>query len=185
MNVISRQAWGAVPPTSIATIGPVGTVYAHTQASVIDQSMTPEQEAAIMRRIQRFHMAHDDPATPEHEGRDFSDIAYSFLIFPSGRVYEEAGAGLTAGTRARSTSGRSPSASLATATSRTRRPSRSRRSASSEPLARSSERSSSTTESWDTQTILVSRSPVQGSLSIRGSMNFDCPLRGRRTPWRY
>jgi hypothetical protein len=65
--IISREAWGAVPPTSINTIGPVDTVYAHTQARVIDQSMTPEQEAAVMRDIQRFHMAPDDPTTPDLE----------------------------------------------------------------------------------------------------------------------
>jgi hypothetical protein len=109
MEVIPRSAWGAAPPRSIRTIGPVDDVYAHTQAAAIDQTMTPAQEAAVMRGMQDFHMSPPGRLPRVRAffariirrirppGRGFSDIAYSFVIFPSGRTYEGRGWGRSHG----------------------------------------------------------------------------------------
>lgn len=104
-DIVSRSQWGARPPRSRTTRKPsaVTTVYIHwpgapgtlrdeqddnektanecvlpaefmARASRID---TIAEERAYMREIQAFHM----------DQRGWSDFAYNYMIFRSGRVY--------------------------------------------------------------------------------------------------
>lgn len=90
--IIPRGAWGARPPKAIFPTGPARVVWAHNTAGrVMSPEATQEDEEARLRAIQNFHMNPDDPSTEAVEGREWSDIAYSFLIAPSGRRYEGRG----------------------------------------------------------------------------------------------
>jgi hypothetical protein len=92
--IIRRAAWGARPPKDIFPTGPARVVWAHnTAGAVMSPQASQADEAARLRAIQNFHMGPDNPATEAVEGRDWSDIAYSFLIAPSGRRYEGRGWG--------------------------------------------------------------------------------------------
>ena len=80
--MFSRSAWGAMSPRGRAKMGSVGQVWVHHTAG--PSPTAPDAEAAEMRAIQRFHMG----------TKQWSDIAYSFVVFPSGRVYEGRGWGV-------------------------------------------------------------------------------------------
>lgn len=90
--IIPRAAWGARPPEDIFPTGPARVVWAHNTAGpVMSPQASKADEEARLRAVQSFHMNPDDPSTAAREGRGFSDIAYSFLIAPSGRRYEGRG----------------------------------------------------------------------------------------------
>lgn len=55
----------------------------HTADSGLPATATVDQEHAYLRRIEDFHM----------RSRGYVAIAYSYVIFPSGRVYEGRGFG--------------------------------------------------------------------------------------------
>ena len=84
MNVISRKTWGAKPPRSARqkmNLPAVGTYIHHTVTSGITRS--PSKEQSHMRELQNIAFS-----------RGFADISYSFVIFPSGRVYKGRGWGV-------------------------------------------------------------------------------------------
>lgn len=83
MDVVTRSEWGAKRPKSRRLIQlPVKKLWLHHTAG-------SERGAAGVRRIQDFHMA------PKPHGRDWSDIAYSWVYCPYERkVYEARGAGV-------------------------------------------------------------------------------------------
>lgn len=82
MNVIPRHAWDAAPPLRPPSriSGPVSKIFLH---HTVTDSGPPEREAELMRHVQQI--AFD---------RGFSDISYSFLVFPTGNTYEGRGFGI-------------------------------------------------------------------------------------------
>ena len=86
-KVFSRKEWGALPARSNPgkVKDPVGQVFIHTSVtSQLPKKATVKQEKEAMLVLQGIAF-----------GRGFSDISYSFVIFPSGRVYEGRGWGVT------------------------------------------------------------------------------------------
>lgn len=84
MEVISRKAWGAKPARTARqkmTLPAKGTYIHHTVTS--GGKRTAAQEREHMRELQQIAFS-----------RGFSDISYSFVIFPSGRVYRGRGWGV-------------------------------------------------------------------------------------------
>jgi len=81
-TIISRKKWGAAPPQGRPvktkwTAG--GTVWVHhTEGTELPATTAIQNEYQVMRSIQRFHQ----------KTRGWSDIGYSYVIFPSGRIYE-------------------------------------------------------------------------------------------------
>lgn len=86
VDIVTRAEWGARPPRGFSTMStPSEKVYIHHTAG-------HERGAAGMRQIQDLHMA------PEPAGRDFQDIAYSFVIDgEDGVIYEGRGVGIKGG----------------------------------------------------------------------------------------
>lgn len=80
-DIISRSRWGARQPESRTTRPPgqVNTVFLHWPGAPGSLSgvNTPAEERQWMRDTQRFHM----------ETRGWSDFAYNYAMFRSGRVY--------------------------------------------------------------------------------------------------
>lgn len=96
LYVGSRKTWGAAPPNGQGLkhtpwSGGVHVRVHHTAGAVDAVRFNYEAEAdyvkgrdaqeAVMRRIQRFHQ----------RDRGWVDIAYNYVIFPSGDVYEGRG----------------------------------------------------------------------------------------------
>lgn len=82
--IITRSQWAARPPKSTTRLKhPVDTVFIHHTAGTVPQR-TLEAEQAKMRAIQREHQVN----------RGWSDIGYSFVIMPSGRIGEGRGWGV-------------------------------------------------------------------------------------------
>lgn len=83
--IIGRSAWGARNPKDEPThmSMPQKDVFIHHEASRFTSTATAD-EVAAMRQIQNFHM----------DTRGWNDIAYSFVVFPSGRVYAARGFGI-------------------------------------------------------------------------------------------
>jgi hypothetical protein len=81
-RIIPRSEWGARPPKRVHRISlPTPRLWIHHTAG-------NERGAAGMRSIQNFHM----------DGRDWADIAYSFVIDnDDGKIYEGRGAGIAGG----------------------------------------------------------------------------------------
>ena len=79
MDVTTRDQWGAAPPRKpLGRIsGPVSKIFIH---HTVTESGPPENEQQLMRKVQEIGF-----------GKGFSDISYSFLVFPTGRVYEGRG----------------------------------------------------------------------------------------------
>lgn len=87
MRIISRSEWGARAPRSrsrrfLNNQSP--TVHYNGQATRLHAGSTEAEERAFMRSTQNFHM----------DGRGWSDLAYNFVVFPSGRIYEGRGWGI-------------------------------------------------------------------------------------------
>jgi hypothetical protein len=82
-RVISRARWGAKPPKS--RLGALAStrdgLFVHHTVSAAPWSRKAER--AEMRNLQQIAFS-----------RGFSDISYSFIVFPSGRVYEGRGKGV-------------------------------------------------------------------------------------------
>jgi hypothetical protein len=78
-RVVPRSEWGASPPKSVAPMSSTtnGLFVHHTVAGA---PVTVAGEKAEMRNLQRIAW-----------GRGFQDISYSFIVFPSGRIYEGRG----------------------------------------------------------------------------------------------
>lgn len=84
LEVYSRADWGAKPPASplVPAENPRKKLYWHNTAGVQPgEGWTFEQECSQMRATEAYHV----------DVRKFRAIAYSFVIFPSGRVYEGRG----------------------------------------------------------------------------------------------
>lgn len=81
MEIISRQAWGARPPKSRSTAVRRRRVKWHWTVTCHPATASPASEAQHMRGIQSHHM----------DTNGWSDIAYNYVVFPSGRVYEARG----------------------------------------------------------------------------------------------
>lgn len=81
MKIFSRSEWGARPPKSVTLISnlPTPESWIHHSAGV-----PGSDEKAYMRSIQNYHMNHNK----------WSDIGYSFMVFPSGNIYEGRGWGV-------------------------------------------------------------------------------------------
>jgi hypothetical protein len=83
MKIFNRKDWAAREPkceTKLAT--PVDVVYIHHTADNLSWGGVGA-ECDYLLRIQRTHM--DDP------DRDYCDIAYNYVVFPSGRTYRGRG----------------------------------------------------------------------------------------------
>lgn len=80
IRIRSRSSWGAprTPGGSIQRLSSSSIPIVHHTGSFygINKNSSKAQEAAVLRNIRSYHM-----------GKGWSDIAYSHLIFPSGRVY--------------------------------------------------------------------------------------------------
>lgn len=89
MHIISRKHWGARDPRSNrSSQSPQGVreLFLHWPGEGVESYAsvnTPQEEEAAMRKYQDFHM----------DGRGWADFAYSFAVFPSGRVYRGRGMG--------------------------------------------------------------------------------------------
>lgn len=83
MNVITRQQWGARSPkqTPIPISVVVHDIFIHHSAS---PAPLPNEEVAAMRSVQNFHM----------DTNGWNDIGYSYVVMPSGNVYEGRGWGI-------------------------------------------------------------------------------------------
>lgn len=81
-KIYSRASWGARPASVVRRYrwpsGISPTVH-HTAGDFSGRTRKAEQQH--MRFLQSFHM----------DSRNWSDIGYNFVIFPSGRVYEGRG----------------------------------------------------------------------------------------------
>lgn len=85
MKATSRKVWGAAPPRGSigGVIEPTHKHFGHcTVTAAIPASASVATEMACMRSLQQIAFA-----------RGFFDISYSFVIFPSGRIYEGRGWG--------------------------------------------------------------------------------------------
>lgn len=86
LEVVSRKDWGARPARANPgkVDDPVSQVFIHTSVTAqLPKDATKQQEKDAMLVLQGIAF-----------GRGFSDISYSFVIFPSGRVYEGRGWGV-------------------------------------------------------------------------------------------
>ena len=82
MEIIGREEWAARSARSVSTLVRKGSVKLHWTVTCVPPNATFEAEAKHMREsLQGLHM----------DSRGWSDIAYNFVVFPSGRVYEGRG----------------------------------------------------------------------------------------------
>lgn len=90
-EVVSRTTWGARAPRYVAYMRlPAPDVWTHHTAGPPvygGANATEATERAYVRGVQDFHM----------DGRGWSDIAYSFIVMPSGRIYVGRGFARTGG----------------------------------------------------------------------------------------
>lgn len=93
LELISRDEWGAAPPSSTVKMLPGKDVCIHHTAGPFT-SLSRTAEIAKVRGIQAFHMTSPTASPP---GRGFADIAYNDLVAPSGRVYVGRGPGVKGG----------------------------------------------------------------------------------------
>jgi len=83
--IVSRTTWGARAPKAIYRMRlPVAETWIHHTADAGPPSPTLDGEARFMRATQDFHM----------NTRGWNDIAYSYMIMPSGNIYEGRGWGV-------------------------------------------------------------------------------------------
>lgn len=82
-RVIPRSAWGARAPRAESPLASTSNgVFIHHTVGPAPDGL--DAEINEMRAIQNFHM----------DSRGWNDIAYSFVVFPSGRIYEGRGKGV-------------------------------------------------------------------------------------------
>jgi hypothetical protein len=89
VEVVPRSVWGARPPKSVKNITTSEFLFVHH--SVTDDGDDDynyhEDEHALVRQIQNYHM----------DTKGWQDIAYSFMVGQSGRVYMGRGWGVAGG----------------------------------------------------------------------------------------
>lgn len=88
MHIHSRKSWSARSPRAgreHQDPHAVREFFVHWPGEGVASyaNLSQAQEEAIMRKFQNFHM----------DGRGWNDFAYSFAVFPSGRIYR--GRGMT------------------------------------------------------------------------------------------
>ncbi len=87
MRIITRGQWGArkFENPTVNHLTKASCLFVHHSESTIAQgaNATMAQEIAHLKNIESFHM----------DTRGWSAIAYNFIVFPSGRVYEGRGFG--------------------------------------------------------------------------------------------
>lgn len=103
MNLVHRKGWGARPATSTQRFtAPAKMTYVHHSVTslppsyfdLLEQSCKARTAAARKKardgyeRIEKAHMRYLQEIA---FGRGFSDISYSFVVFPSGNVYKGRG----------------------------------------------------------------------------------------------
>lgn len=84
VEIVSRKDWGAKPhrgTRSKMAMPAIGSFIHHTVTPGGER--TPAQERAHMRELQQIAFS-----------RGFQDVSYSFVIFPSGRIYKGRGWGV-------------------------------------------------------------------------------------------
>lgn len=85
VTVVSRLTWGARKAKTISRLAlPAPNTFVHHTADLGPSSPTFDAEARFMQHTQAFHM----------DTKGWVDIAYSFVIMPSGTVYEGRGWGV-------------------------------------------------------------------------------------------
>jgi len=86
VNVITRAQWGAGPKrgSDVSAKLPWGEVVIHTEAGSQRAPASEGTEKGWIRAIEAFHVG---------PSRGWDGIAYSFLIAPSGRIFEGRGWG--------------------------------------------------------------------------------------------
>lgn len=79
--VISRTGWGAREPRDPLTANPIGSgsvcFLHHSEFPTLPKSASRQTEQQRLRDIEAVHM----------DERGWDAIAYSYIVFPSGRVY--------------------------------------------------------------------------------------------------
>ncbi len=88
-KIVTRKQWNAKPPKkALPNITPSSvTVHYDGAAKVVAKNETAE--IAKVRQIQMYHMFNRTNAAGKPD--TFTDIAYSYLIGPSGNIYEGRG----------------------------------------------------------------------------------------------
>lgn len=81
MKIIPRASWTNRKVNLSLINEPVPESYVHHLAMTVDKNLSRAGEEAVMRGTEAFHI----------NGRGMSAIAYSYVIFQSGRVYEGRG----------------------------------------------------------------------------------------------
>lgn len=92
MDIYTRKDWGAKPPKeprSAMRLPAEGTYIHHTVTGLPTNYPTAKPSAQIA-----MEKAHMQQLQSIAFSRDFNDISYSFVIFPSGRVYKGRGWGV-------------------------------------------------------------------------------------------
>jgi hypothetical protein len=82
VEIVTREQWGAVPPTGTTT--GVAKLQVPTKDLILHHAGSSGGGAARVRAIQRYHM----------ESQGWGDIAYHYLIDSDGTVYEGVGGGI-------------------------------------------------------------------------------------------
>lgn len=78
---ISRKTWGARRTNVSRDSRRKREVFIHHEAGPVRKPQSESQERRVMREIQAFHI----------NSRGWADIGYSYVLFPSGRLYEGRG----------------------------------------------------------------------------------------------
>lgn len=99
MTIIRREEWGAQHGRGNATAGAKLHLYVHHSADDrVTEASTTAQEHAVLQAIEHYHARLLTPSNPR--------IGYTYLIAPSGRIYEGTGRGrVGAHTAGRNSSG--------------------------------------------------------------------------------
>jgi len=85
MQYVSRSEWGARSPKGVTTISNSNGMFVHYTADPAPSGV--DAEKSTVKAIQNFHM----------DGRGWRDIAYSWLVGQSGKIYEGRGWGVAGG----------------------------------------------------------------------------------------
>ena len=80
---VKRASWGSRKVSAPKDSQPKRELYIHHEAGPVRAEQSAAEEKQVMREIQAFHI----------NSRGFKDIGYSYVLFPSGRLYEGRGFG--------------------------------------------------------------------------------------------
>lgn len=84
-KIVSRKEWNAKPPKKPLTSIKPSSVTVHYDGGAPVKALNLQAEIAKVRSIQTYHMF--DRVNAAGKPDTFSDIAYSYLIGPSGNIY--------------------------------------------------------------------------------------------------